>query len=501
MKTDGYLNRFIAAICILALLAVPAASCTAIHERTPDKIYIFNEESTEDGTLPSGRILKPALYFIQKGSNKMVAELRTIIVRDDESPVKSIVKELLAGPTDETLLAVAQSGITVDHVEVSADIANVYLLSHTEMTSKDKFILKLALANTLVDFLDIKYVNVFYNGLSDGFESYPQPLQQKSTGIWTDVYDEILGRNIASAQGPEGDAQAIGITIATPLYFLDASGEYLLPEVREITYTEGLYLEKIITALANGPRNTYLNQPSVAQEMSILNGYTFIQTDNGHCLTLDLSVSPVRSKYETSQEELKSYASLVYTLTSFFPHLDCVKITIDGVPVTTIGGGIDVSEGIRRSDVSGYLAGGINLYFRIKDTNLLMGVERMVNQEQVWSANIRLYELMNGPQANDGDDAWPCFPSDITEKDIIWTKVYQSTLEVNLSRNFKEQCKGMSANEEMLLVFAMVNTLTDMRGINNVQFLVDGEKTESLAGNLYFKDLFIKNPGLEQVDF
>ncbi|MBT5421366.1 MAG: GerMN domain-containing protein [Candidatus Cloacimonetes bacterium] len=125
----------------------------------------------------------------------------------------------------------------------------------------------------------------------------------------------------------------------------------------------------------------------------------------------------------------------------------------------------------------------------------------MVSQEIVWSANIRLSELIKGPKTSEGDEAWPCFPSGITSDDVLDTNVYKSTLEVNLSKNFKDRCMNLSSDEEMLLIFAIVNTLTDMQGINSVQFLIEGKKSEELAGNLYFKDIFIKNPGFVQVDF
>jgi len=188
-------------------------------------------------------------------------------------------------------------------------------------------------------------------------------------------------------------------------------------------------------------------------------------------------------------------------LTSFYPNLDKVIINIGELRVASIGEGFEISEGIRRSDVNGYLAGGINLYFRVKDSKLLSKVNRMVSQEMVWSASIRLSELMIGPKASEGEETWPCFPSGINSEDILDTRIYKSTLEVDLSHNFMEKCKDLSSEEEMLLIFAMVNTLTDMQGINSVQFLVEGEKTEELAGHLYFGDIFIKNPGLIQTDF
>jgi len=497
---DRRLKKRIAFMLSLVLFVSIFSSCTTIKERTSDTVYVFEEEEAMETTIISGRSLRPALYFVQRGSNRLVAELRSIIVEDDESPVKNIVRQLITGPSDDALMGVAPEGVFVDRVEVSEDVANVYLISEYEIASRDKFLLKLALANTLADYLDIKYVNVFFNGLSDGFEGYPHPLQGTATGVWTDVYEGTLGRHIAASQENVGDSQSIGITIDTPLYFLDASGEYLLPEASEISYTQETYLERIIQALADGPRNTYVHQASVTSELAV-NSYKFETIDNQEYLTIDFSVSPALSIYQTEADEVKAYASIVYTLTSFFPDLACINVLIAGVPVTTIGDGMDVSDGITREDVSGSLAGGITLYFGIKDTTLLMEVNRMVNEAQVWSANVRLYELIKGPQTGEGDDAWPCFPAGISEADILGTNVRQSTIEVNLSRNFKLRCEDMSANEEMLMVFAMVNTLTDMQGISTVQFFVEGEKTEALAGHLYFADLFIKNPGLEQVDY
>lgn len=488
-------------IILILTLVFLFTGCSVIKERTIEEEYDLNVKDEISLGIREGKTIKPALYFVQKGTDKLVAELRTIVVDGDESPVKTIVNQLLRGPIDETLLGVAPEGVNADFVEVSADVANVYLITPHDLEPKEKFILKLALANTLTDYLNIKYVDVFFNGLADGFEGYPYPIQKKTTGIWTEVYEDILGKHIAASSETDEETQPITKTIETPLYYLDASGEYLLPEVREVLFINDVYIEKLIEELSNGPRNSYVYEPSVSQELSLLTEPIFYKTDEKDTLELNLSVSPALSGFEKPEKELMSYAALIYTLTSFFPNLDIIIINVGGVRVSSIGSNIEASSGLKREDFKGYLAGGIKLYFRIKDSNLLMKADRMISQEKVWSADIRLAELMKGPKSSEGNDAWPCFPSGITTADILESNVYKSTLEVNLSKNFKDKCKNLSSDEEMLLIFAMVNTLTDMQGINSVQFLIEGEKSEELAGNLYFRDIFIKNPGFVQIDF
>ena len=490
------LKRLIASVVLLALLFA-LSGCMSLSERKLDADYQMTLEQDEMPETGEGRILRPALYFMQKGTGKLVAELRTISVTMDESPAKTIVSQFLKGPYDVTLEAVAPALISVDKVEISLDVANVYLTALKELTPSERFILKLALANTLTDYFSIKYVNVFYNGLSDGLGQYPHPLQSKITGVWTEEYDDILSNHIASAKENADDSISLGIVLETPLYFMDASGEYLLPEVREVTYSDTDYLTTLIGELAKGPRNSFIYQASVAKDLS-LSEMTPIWTyaDEGDSLSLDFAAPPV-----SGENNQKSYLALAYTLTSFFPNLKTIYFSVAGEPVTVTGAGFDLSDGITRDEAFEHLAGGIDLYFRQRGENLLVKVNRMVKEDQVWSASGRLYELIDGPKETESDMAVDVFPEGITEDDILSTSISQTTLVVDFSANFKEKCQSLSVNEEMLLVFSMVNTLTSMNGVNSVQFLVEGERSETLAGHLYFADIFISNPGIELTDY
>jgi spore germination protein GerM len=48
----------------------------------------------------------------------------------------------------------------------------------------------------------------------------------------------------------------------------------------------------------------------------------------------------------------------------------------------------------------------------------------------------------------------------------------------------------------MLLVYAIVNTVTAMDGINKAQFLVEGAQTDTLGGHLCISDPFLRNYGI-----
>ena len=67
---------------------------------------------------------------------------------------------------------------------------------------------------------------------------------------------------------------------------------------------------------------------------------------------------------------------------------------------------------------------------------------------------------------------------------------------VNLSANFYRCCQTLDAQAERNLVYAMVNTLTELDGIKTVQFYIEGEVVDVLTQNIYIKAPLMRNPGL-----
>ena len=119
-----------------------------------------------------------------------------------------------------------------------------------------------------------------------------------------------------------------------------------------------------------------------------------------------------------------------------------------------------------------------------------------MEQGKTWSARARVLEMLKGPLQGDGDNVWPVMPPGVTEQDVLSVDVYADTAYVNLSQHFKDACATMSAKTEMLLVYAIVNTITAMDGVSKVQFLIEGTQTQQLAGTLCLADPFLKNYGI-----
>ena len=90
------------------------------------------------------------------------------------------------------------------------------------------------------------------------------------------------------------------------------------------------------------------------------------------------------------------------------------------------------------------------------------------------------------------------FPDGLAQEDILGVIIENRTATVNLSGNFYARCQGLSPQQERLLVYAMVNTLSELDHIGAVSFLVEGEQVDSLAQNIYLKTALMPDPGLVQ---
>ena len=495
-------------ICILF------CGCGVIKDNNEVGSYVSTSKLDMSENTTLGRVEKAALYFLNETSGTLTAELRQLVIGQDVNPAEVAVESLLEGPSsDEGLQSVALEGMSLDYIEFSRDVANVYLLYEgEEMQTQQKYIFELALANTVTDILGAEYVCIFYNGMQTGFLGRPYAPIQKQTGslqdAWTTVsakYAEvvpIIEEESETQQTDESnqildEGESTVNEITTVLYFVSADGEYILPEVRDVEYTDGNYIETLIEELKKGPQNTDIMMSSLADDLE-LNDYTLTEMDTGgYRLKLDFSELPTRYDFSDTEDAVYSYAAIIYTITGFVPEIDSVDIYVAGTQITSIDGIGDLTDGLQREDFNtGYIGSSASIYFADTDSDLLLAVSRSMEQEETWSAKARVLEILRGPLAGDVDNAWPVMPNGVTESDILSVDVYTDTAYVNVSQNFKDACALFSSQDEMLLVYSIVNTITAMDGINKVQFLVEGEQTDTLTGYLCIADPFLRNYGL-----
>ncbi|OQY09988.1 MAG: hypothetical protein B6I28_01930 [Fusobacteriia bacterium 4572_132] len=83
--------------------------------------------------------------------------------------------------------------------------------------------------------------------------------------------------------------------------------------------------------------------------------------------------------------------------------------------------------------------------------------------------------------------------NDLFSKEEELKKIYieKDKLYINISNNFKS--KITNAQEELMFIYSIVNTLTEIDGINKIKILVENKEIKSLRGYIDSSDFFKKD--------
>ncbi len=134
----------------------------------------------------------------------------------------------------------------------------------------------------------------------------------------------------------------------------------------------------------------------------------------------------------------------------------------------------------------------LTLYFSDDQAMYLLPEKRKVaigEGESIAEAVVR--ELIKGPSGAGLKRTIP------PETSLLSLSVENGVAGVNFSRGIQDSRYGGSAGESML-IYSIVNSLTELPGINQVQILVEGKKIESLYGHIGIAEPLEPNPGLVQ---
>jgi hypothetical protein len=135
----------------------------------------------------------------------------------------------------------------------------------------------------------------------------------------------------------------------------------------------------------------------------------------------------------------------------------------------------------------------IHLYFANEDnTKLKLEVRHIPASEAKKSVNhlagIVVNELINGPTKKGLKSTIPGGTKLI--KNSVPIKAGVAT--VNLSKDFVDKHPG-GKDAERITIYSIVNSLTDIKGIQEVRFLINGKECEVYKGNFKFDAAFPRN--------
>ena len=268
------------------------------------------------------------------------------------------------------------------------------------------------------------------------------------------------GSNAADSTSAEGKV------IKIALYFPTEDNSALKKEEREVQVVDGAILKSCVLALMEGPKTEGLGK--AIPEGTKLLGISM----KDKVATVDFSKEFLQTN---GIGEVTSRFSVINTLTEI-EGVEKVRLHIDGEEMIGASGlplgamapaqldkdGKPSTEGIKT----------ITLYFSDSEAMYVVAERRQIlpaKDESIEKAV--LIELMKGPETNGLRGAIP------NGTKLLSIGTQNGLCTVDLSSEFVDNSPGGTASERMTLS-SVVNTLTELDGIDKVQFLIDGQKRE-----------------------
>ena len=447
---------------------------------------------------------KVTLWLPDKDFTLLQSTPRTIRIRAGQTKQEACVEALLKAINESGFgsggqpLALAQVS---NAVESTGELVTVNLHpSARRLVEKDFFMLRVAITNTLTGLGEMNYANILVNGRDIGLdvkETLPSGLMTlyprgEVLTYWTQMEAERINEDMELRK-------------CAALYFVSEDGKALLGKVRNISflrrdtvsYAKTLLNELSIDILTEPNRANdvrviaptaewYLRDPVHVREPETATNYIEIHFVN----YLDDYLIPKR----ISRSML--FSSITYTLTSFIPQLEGVKVFVGDQAVTqmTLMDGsewVDAGGIMRREHFAGLSSDSCKVYYPLADQSGIRAVNRPIAQRFRTQPRALLRQLM-APAKN--ATLADVFPPGISDADILGILVDGDTILVNLSDAFQRACRRLNEDQERNLIYCMVNTLTEIEAIRRVRFYVNGEQ-KPLAGNVSMQGEFWRHPG------
>jgi len=235
------------------------------------------------------------------------------------------------------------------------------------------------------------------------------------------------------------------------LYFLSADKSTITGYEEEFSEEDnGLLYKAVAESLIKGPKSN--RYTAVIESDTELKS---IKNEDGK-LTVDFSKNFKKTELLAVYAVIKTFSQL--------PDVESVKVTADGKDI--LGCGFVASNDINlESDDDCALT--VHLYFADEDKNKLVGEYRKINildTQQIEQYIVA--ELIKGPNVKGHERLLP------KNTEIVSVETTDGTCYVN----FKKSVSSEASRE--LMIYSIVNSLTERSGVDCVQFLVDGKKID-----------------------
>lgn len=438
-----------------------------------------------------------------------------ILLPPDHHPGEATLSKLLAFSGDDRAQALP-GGMQLqlfpeNGLEISGDVATVNLGANAQLLSpQDLYTLSRALANTLTQWKDLRYVNILIAGQQAGIDAFrsipPGTLQATRNEDAPALWDSLFARSKLDSLEDQR------FSSLCTLYFPAAMGRGILAEARTVSFpgqTRRQMVSSLLAALSAGSQ-TYNQLPVVPDLPALLSVPPEVHTATDGSIWVSLDFLAIANETFITAGIPRSImlASLCYTLTTFVPGLTGVSVRIGNEQIEAIvpsgiyqGAGEQIlfSGGIlRRGDFGSFLLTDCTLYFAGSSGSLIR-LRRPVPYALAYSKRYLLGQLILGPQNYDSvQGTAPIFPAPASDKDLLGIAKEGDTALVNFSQELMDACQDFSPARERQFIYAIVNTLLQDNDLKRVRIYVRGQQPKTLAGSLYLPGDFLMNVGIIQ---
>lgn len=289
----------------------------------------------------------------------------------------------------------------------------------------------------------------------------------------------IYTKNVKMAEGTE----------SFNMYYINNNSKTLEIEKRAINSVsdQRLMFNTVVEEYFAGSKNPNLG-------LSLPEGFKVNDKRyTGNTAYIDLS-----PEYNDIPDYLRILAmgSLVYTLTDL-NFIDNVCVTVGGMPVmdrdndniAVLNRSIVMNNPTVSPEKTQWQV--LSLYFANSDGTKLICQQRGMEVKQSQSVEYQIVEqLIKGPDNSNGTKLTATVPSGTKINDI---KTEEGICYVNLSRDFMKKQSNLS---ETIVIYSIVNSLTELDTVNKVQFLIEGEKMNEYNGDMDFSKPFGRDNSL-----
>lgn len=273
--------------------------------------------------------------------------------------------------------------------------------------------------------------------------------------------------------------------VSMDLYFINEDGTGIVSSPYKIRYRdEDELIRNTLEMLRKGPKSAKLGK-IMPKETQI----TGIELLGGGFLTVHFSNEFLSE--DSARNVLNTYA-VVKSLCST-EHVSSVRVLVNGEPIKDRDGkaldyvsasDINLETEEYRSELR-----QVKLYFADSTANELVPETRTIKiTDQQPIEQYLINELIKGTKDKN-------MKSLLSKKTVLVSvDVEENICYLNFKSNFLSDNKG-SEEHEKLVIYSIVNSLTELQTIARVQFYMDGKRVENF-GSVRIKDYIERNTGI-----